>query len=231
MKSDKAKSVPANSDNRVQGFVFGINLEGSEQVVMEGIKAFTSAMTKSGGILTAPIARPILPSSPTSKQKSSAGAPVADQPDTSEETPEEQIEVDGQEEVEEPSDEAPPNGTGPKRDYIFKAPNFLHDLDLRTADKPLSDFMAEKGNPTETMDRYIVIAVWFKDHMNTAEFKIDHIWTAYNALGWKAQFPANHSQPLRDLKKKKFVTKEKGSDYKVGWLGEQHVAGLNADTA
>lgn len=81
------------------------------------------------------------------------------------------------------------------------------------------------------MDRYIVIAVWYKDHMKVAEFKIDHIWTAYNFLSWKATFPENHSQPLRDLKKKKFLTKEKDSDYKVGWLGEKHVAGLNATAA
>ncbi len=135
-----------------------------------------------------------------------------------------------QEEVEpEAAEEEPSNGSGPKRSYTFKAPKFLHDLDLTKATKPLADFIAEKGNATEIMDRYIVIAVWLKEHMGVDEFKIDHIWTAYHALGWKAQFPENHSQPLRDLKSKKnFVTKEKGVGYKVSWPGEQYVAKMGA---
>jgi hypothetical protein len=154
-----------------------------------------------------------------------APAPAIDQTEISFPTEPEQEEQVEQETTE----EEPSNGNGSKRSYTFKAPKFLHDLDMTKATKPLADFMAEKGNPTEIMDRYVVIAVWLKDHMEVDEFKIDHIWTAYNALGWKAQFPENHSQPLRDLKSKKnFLTKEKGAGYKVSWPGEQYVAKMGA---
>lgn len=144
-KNDKAKSNGDNNNNKVQGFVFGINLEGDAQVVMEGIKAFTSAMSKSGTILTAPVARPVLPSAPAGKPKSSAAATVVDQTETPAEIAEEPTEVDQEEEVEGATRTS--NGSGPKRDYTFKAPNFLHDLDLRTANVQLSEFVAEKAIP------------------------------------------------------------------------------------
>lgn len=118
-------------------------------------------------------------------------------------------------------------GKGPKRNYTFRAPKFLHDLDLSKAAKPLADFMTEKGNPSDVTDQYIVIAVWLKEQMAVEQFKIAHIWTAYSFLGWKAQFPENHSQPLRDLIKKNFLTKDKDG-YKVSWPGEQYVTKLGA---
>jgi hypothetical protein len=101
----------------------------------------------------------------------------------------------------------------------------MDDLDLSKATKQLADFMAEKGNPTETNDRYIAIAVWFKEHMNVEEFTIHHVYTAFVNLGWKAQVPVDHSQPLRSLKNKRhLLTKEKGGGYKVNFQGIQYVA-------
>jgi hypothetical protein len=126
-------------------------------------------------------------------------------------------------------DAASGNGGGPKRTYNFKAPTFMDDLDLSKATKQLADFMAEKGSPTETNDRYIAIAVWFKEYMKIEEFTIHHIYTAFVNLGWKAQVPVDHSQPLRSLKNKRhFLTKEKGAGYKVNFQGIQYVAKMGS---
>jgi hypothetical protein len=225
-KDEEKAKLQGNGNNQVQGFVFGINLKGSEAVVMEGIKAFTHAMTKSGVVLTPPVVRPSL----------SAGAPAPAATTSTVDTEEipqpevtDAVVEDEDEEIQDDAVTEEPGNSGPKRTYTFKAPKFLHELDMTKASKPLVDFMAEKGNPTELMDRYIAIAVWLKDHMQTEEFTINHIWTAYSLLGWKTQFPENHSQTLRDLKSKKnYLTKEKGAGYKVSWPGEQYVTKMGA---
>ncbi|HWY71354.1 MAG TPA: hypothetical protein VNX88_21990 [Terriglobales bacterium] len=81
-------------------------------------------------------------------------------------------------------------------------------------------------------ERYIAVAVWLKEHLQIEEFTIHHIYTAFDNLGWKAQMPVDHSQPLRDLKNKRhFLTKEKGAGYKVNWQGIQYVANMGVRAA
>ena len=223
----KAKlSGNGNQKSRMKVFVAGFEMEGGDEVMAEGFKAIrdlTTAMSRGAAVLApAAPAKPALVGAPPAAfipaeeaEVSEAEAPVHEAAE---------VEVDQDDEVEEASNG---NGKGPKRNYTFKAPKFLHELDLRKAAKSLPDFIAEKGNPTEVTDQYIAIAVWLKENMAVEEFKIAHIWTAYSFLGWKAQFPENHSQPLRDLIKKNFLTKEKGG-YKVSWPGEQYVTKMGA---
>jgi|HubBroStandDraft_5_1064220.scaffolds.fasta_scaffold54531_1 hypothetical protein len=115
-------------------------------------------------------------------------------------------------------------GSGQKRSYNFKAPNFLNDLDISKATKPLSQFIADKS-PTDVMDKYLVVIVWLKKHMGIEEVTVDHIYTIFDHLGWKAELPVKPSKPLSDLKSKRHVlTREPGADgYKVNFKGEQYV--------
>lgn len=233
-KKDEQKAKPVgNGNNRVQGFVFGINLQGTEEVVTEGIKAFTQALASSGlALAPAPATRGVLVAAKPNGNSAPAGtaaAPAAtdidDQvgPEAEEQTSEieEQLEEDAEE-------ESSSNGNGAKRNYNYRPPKFLDDLDLTKTSKPVADFMAEKGNPSETNDRYIAVAVWLKEHMNIETFTINHIFTVFDNLGWKAQIPVNHSQPLRDLKTKRhFLTKNKDG-YQVNWQGTQYVANMGA---
>ena len=231
-KKDEQKAKlngAGNQKSRMKVFVAGFEMEGGDDVMAEGFKAIrelTTAVSRGAAVLA-----------PVSPPKPALGAPKAgavipangiSEEDEAEEA-NSLLEPQVEEEDEEVDESANGNPKGPKRAYTFKAPKFLHDLDLSKAPKPLADFLSEKGNPTEIMDRYIVIAVWLKEQMGVEEFSINHIWTAYNSLGWKAQFPENHSQPLRDLKSKKnFLTKEKGAGYKVSWPGEQYVTKMGA---
>jgi hypothetical protein len=105
----------------------------------------------------------------------------------------------------------------------------MHDLDFSKASKSLEDFMAEKGNPPEMIDKYLVTIVWFKDYMNIEEVTVHHIYTAFDHVGWKSQMPVNPSIPLRDLKSKRhMLTREAGAEgYKLNFKGIQQVGKMN----
>jgi hypothetical protein len=105
-----------------------------------------------------------------------------------------------------------------------RAPKFLDDLNLTTATKPLEEFVKEK-NPDNDLDKYAVIAVWYKQHFSTEEFTIDHIFTAYRVLGWTAQLPGpDPSQTLRNLKNNKhWLTSPSKGVFKINWHCEDAV--------
>lgn len=232
-KKDEQKTKTngnAGQKSRMKVFVAGFEMEGGDDVMAEGFKAIrelTTAMSRGAAVLA-----PAAPAKPAlaAPKTGTVIAPEVHETFETDEEPREDLEPAIEEEEEGVGEAVEPSngdGKGPKRNYTFKAPKFLHDLDLSKAAKPLAEFMSEKGNPTDVTDQYIVIAVWLKEHMSVDEFTIAHIWTAYSFLNWKAQFPQNHSQPLRDLSKKNFLTKEK-SGYKVSWPGEQYVTKLGA---
>ena len=198
-----------------------LDMENANTEVADGIKSLANAL--SGRTIIAPT-RALAPKAPVAQ----AIPPVADQEEI-------QFPAHGEDEheveVEEEADSEPPsngNGAGPKRDYNFKAPKFMDDLDLTKAAKPLADYVAEK-NPTDIMDKYLVVIVWFKLHMKIDGVKIGHVFTAFSNLGWKSQMPESHSQPLRDLKAKRhYLTFDKEAGYKVNWQGEQYVEKMGA---
>jgi hypothetical protein len=174
----KAKSN-GNGHNRVQGFVFGINLEGSEDVVMEGIKAFTTAMAKSGTTLAPAVVRPALEGA---KQTAAAGViDVEEADDTVEEITEEDPDT---ETAEEPTS----NGTERKK-RIPPDPKVINDLDITAGPVPLKAFVEQKG-PRKVQDRLVVVATWLKKHKGYEEITRDHLYTCYQQMGgsgdWKA---------------------------------------------
>lgn len=111
-----------------------------------------------------------------------------------------------------------------------KAPRFLNDLDLTKTTLQLSAFVEQKNNPAGDMERYAVIAVWFKEQLGIPEITIDHIFTAYKALGWQAQLPPDLGQTFRNLKSNKnwFDRGSERGSYKINWNGETAVAKMGA---
>ena len=127
--------------------------------------------------------------------------------------------------------EAPTDGAGrtqkPRR--APRAPEFLNELNLTTAKVSLKDFVNEK-DPDSDVNKYAVIAVWYKQHLNIEEISIDHIFTAYDVLGWRAQLPGpDPSQTLRNLKNvKNWLTPgSKKGFFKVNWHCEDAVNKMN----
>jgi len=134
--------------------------------------------------------------------------------------------VDEREEEEETeTTEATPK---PKRKP--KAPKVLTDIVLTTAKVSLADFMAQKGNPAEMMDKYSVVAVWYKNEFKITEMLIDRIWTAFKHLGWESQLPTDVEKPLKNLTyTKQWFQKAKGPGaYEIIWTGEDAVNKMGA---
>jgi hypothetical protein len=198
-----------------------LDMDSPNEAVADGLKSLANAFA--GRTILGP-ARTLIAPKPATPPPSAA---VSDQQEIEFPSDADQSEQDNTDAEEIVAEETPhDSGSVPKRAYNYRPPKFLDDLDLTKATKPLADFITEKGSPTETNDRYIAVAVWLKEHMQVEEFTINHIYTAFDSLGWKSQIPVNHSQPLRDLKTKRhFLTKEKGAGgYKVNWQGIQYVA-------
>jgi hypothetical protein len=211
----KAKSN-GNGQNTVQGFVFGINLKGTENVVMEGIRAFTQAMEKSGVTLAPPVTRPVL--NPGGK-KTEAAVIDHELDETVDEAPEEDLGVENDTEEAEEST----NGSKPAR-RVPKTPTVLNDIDFNTGKVTLKDFVTQK-NPSNDYERYATLAVWYKENQQQEEVNGDRIYTAYRFLDWVP--PNDVAQVLRDLKSspsKKWFDKGTGKGaYKINIIGMNKV--------
>ncbi len=204
-------------------------LNGRNATLAEGIKAVTAAITSRAVIVQEP-ARPALPAAPKPSTTTSTvlDAEETQQPEVAAAAVEESG-VNDDPAVEETSSG---DGSGQKRSYNFKPPKFMDELDFSTATKSLEDYAAEKGNPTDILDKYLLTVVWFKEHMKIEEVTVHHIYTAFDHVGWKSDMPVNPSVPLRELKSKRHVlTRDPGAaGYKVNFKGIQDVGKMRAAT-
>ncbi len=75
----------------------------------------------------------------------------------------------------------------------YRNPKVLN-IDLISGPISFADFVASK-KPSTTMDHYLVIAAWLKEHRKTPQIGADHIFTCYRALGKSVQ--KDISQPFR----------------------------------
>jgi hypothetical protein len=152
-----------------------------------------------------------------------AGSTTID-PEAEVETPEQEVleseEVETNEDASE-GDETPK----PKRVVKLKAPKLLSTPNLTEAALPLSDFVKQK-NPQDMMDKYSVIAVWYKEQFQIEEMDIDRIFSAFKFLGIESQLPTDVLKPLRNLSynRKWFdKSKTKPNTFTLNWVGESEV--------
>jgi hypothetical protein len=123
----------------------------------------------------------------------------------------------------------------PKRVVKPKAPKLLSTPKLTDAKVQLADFMAEK-NPTDMMDKYAVVAVWYKEQFAITEITIDHIFTAFKYLGLESKLPTDVAKPLNNLcYGRKWFDKSKttANTFVINWVGESEVGkmGMAAKSA
>ena len=104
---------------------------------------------------------------------------------------------EGEEGVEE-TEEAPkvkaPRQSKPR---VAKTPKVLDDIDLQSSPS-LADFVAGFDLKTD-VDRYLVIALWFRDARNTPSITVDHVYTCFRSLSWGTS-STDFSKPLRNLR-------------------------------
>jgi hypothetical protein len=199
-----------------------LDVEGGTTDLVEGFKSFAKVLRDTGGTLPA---RSLAAAQSTGATSTTAviDDPLAEQEHLSDAA---DIEAPDEGRSETTTDDG---ADSRKRRPAPKAPKFLSDLDLTTASVQLNDFVQEK-NPGGDMDKYAVIAAWFKQYLSTEEITIDHIFTAYKALGWQAQLPDDLSQTFRNLKSNKnwFDSGAKRGTYKINWNGESAVNKMGA---
>jgi hypothetical protein len=113
-----------------------------------------------------------------------------------------------------------------------KRPNVLDDPKLTAAKVPLAEFMKERGNPAEMLDKYSVVAVWYKQEFSITEMTIDRIYTAFKHAGWDSQLPTDVEKPLKNLtyQRKWFVKTKNPGAYEINWVGEDAVNKMGAAT-
>jgi hypothetical protein len=215
---------PTTCPDPAEGSRAFFSAEGGDEVIAQGFKAITDLTNaiKASGVL--PPATRVRSLAPATDAAGKGAAAVIEQTEEEEvEVPEAQIEEETDDEVE----ATPVNGNTPKRNYNFKKPKFLNDLEINKASKPLAEFVKEK-NPTDQLDKYLVVVVWLITYMQVPEVTIDHVYTVFDILGWNGEMPTNPSIPLRDLKSKKLMlTREPDAEgYKVNFKGEQHVENM-----
>jgi hypothetical protein len=224
-KKDEQKAKPSeNGHNKVQGFVFGINLEGSKEVVLEGIKSFTAAMTAGGAATFA--APPRKPAALASGRKSTAATTIdAEEPEATEvgEVLEEEITAPDTEEEETGSNG---NGSTPRQRRIPPTPNLVSDLDITAEPMPLKTFLEQKG-PRKAQDRMAVVATWLKKHRNYQEISRDHFYSVYQQMGGAGDWKClnNWDVLIRQLAKRKgwFEKGTNEASYKVSIVATNYV--------
>jgi hypothetical protein len=115
-----------------------------------------------------------------------------------------------------------------------KAPKLLSTPKLTEATLSLEDFMKQK-NPTEMMDKYAVVAVWYKEQFQITDINIDRIFSAFSLLSQGSQLPTDVEKPLKNMtysKTKKWFDKAAGAgNYSINWVGESEVGKMGAAKA
>jgi hypothetical protein len=172
-----------------------------------------------------------LPRAAEQHPKRTLAAAPAIEVDGGVETPEEQLPEEEVLETEEQGSEE--EGTlKPKRVAKPKAPKLLGIPNLTEAKVPLADFMRQK-NVTEMMDKYAVVAVWYKEQFQITDMNIDRIFTAFKHLGQESKLPTDVEKPLKNLTyTKKWFDKAKGAgNYTINWVGESEVGKMGGGAA
>ena len=209
----KSDSQVNGSGARVKLRWMELDVQGGTAELVEGFKSFATALRTGSEASTRTLIAP-------APSRNEGAVAVMDPPPLAD---------NDEDAIAQPVDETPETAvaTGtdsPKRRPAPKAPKFLGELDLTKSSVQLRDFVEEK-QPRGDMDRFAVIAAWFKQHLNIEELSIDHIFTSYKALGWQAELPDDLGQTFRNLKSNKnwFDGGSKRGMYKLNWNGESAV--------
>jgi hypothetical protein len=135
--------------------------------------------------------------------------------------------VDADAEVENNADDAveasvqPASRTKTSRPSV-EQPKFLDDLDIKSAEVPLADFISTHYVGEVDWKRCVAIAKWFKQYMGIDTVTIDHIFTGYRIMNWT--LPKRIRQPLNDATNKKQWFKRAGAgNFQITFIGEDSI--------
>lgn len=201
--------------------VIEFEIDGGNATLAEGMKALTTALSKSP-VTTTPAPQKALPTGTRATTATSSVATGSDADSSGEQETEQDV-------SELPEDETPENANIPARPKRApsspRTPNVLSDIDLNTGKVSLKEFVAQK-NPPDIYATYATLAVWYKENHGLDEVNDDRIYTAYKFLD---KVPPNDvGQVLRNLKANKKWFDKGQAAYKINIVGMNKVqAGFN----
>ncbi|MGH9505511.1 MAG: hypothetical protein ACRD13_01180 [Terriglobales bacterium] len=187
--------------------VIEFELEGGSAAVENSIRQITSSLaTRSTSAKpTIPARRPReLASGDSADNHHEVGEEAADPVELDAEAPE----PDG--------DPAPLRPLKPK--YKPPLPKYLPDLDTKGTGVPFKEFAAEKA-PRKHTTRYLVAAMWLKEHGNSPTVDVDKVYTCYKTAGWPLSITDWDSNFRSQVRRDRFRRAE-GGGYSITPLGE-----------
>jgi hypothetical protein len=155
-----------NDDNgKIRVLVF--ELDGSNATLQESLRTIANAFGMGQTVM-----RPTLEQSPQ--------VPPSIQPTASTEV----VDVEAKNQERNFPSEETIRATSPraKRKQKFQTPKIL-DIDLTSGALPFKTFCEMKANPKMDTKRYLLIAAWFKEHLNLEAITTDHVYTCYRFMG------------------------------------------------
>lgn len=101
-------------------------------------------------------------------------------------------------------------------------PALLKDFDHNDAEITLENFAKQKNTSTQ-VNKYLIVAAWFKRYKEVDEISPSHIYTCFQLMKW--QTPNDMGQPFRDMKKNSsyFENGSKNNIWKITIIGLNEV--------
>ncbi|TCU73554.1 hypothetical protein EDE08_104422 [Bradyrhizobium sp. R2.2-H] len=100
-----------------------------------------------------------------------------------------------------------------------KAPDVV-DIDMN-APLSFSDFSKGKDDGSQHK-KFLIAAAWLAEHRNVPIVTDGHIYTCFRSIGWSTAIN-DFSQPLRELKGRKFFTTPERGHYEINHIGLDYV--------
>jgi hypothetical protein len=113
----------------------------------------------------------------------------------------------------------------PRQRKSPRAPDIVA-IDMN-ADMSLAAFAAGKDASSQHK-KYLICAAWLKEHRSIDTVSAGHIYTCFRSMEWSVNIP-DFSQPLRDLKRRKFFTKNDADEYEINHIGLDFVKKLGGN--
>ena len=93
-----------------------------------------------------------------------------------------------------------------------------------TSDVSLASFAKGRDNSSQTK-KYLIAAAWLSEHRGITAVTANHIYTCFRSMQWSTSIP-DFGQPLRDLKARRFFTKNGTGEYEINHIGLDYVKKL-----
>lgn len=107
----------------------------------------------------------------------------------------------------------------------FASPEVLSDVDLNS-EPSWKEFAALKA-PESDIDKYLVVAEWFKSSRGITEISADHVFTCFKRVNWSTNKP-DFSAILRACKSRGFMhSGTQRGFYAINHLGSSRIDEMN----